>query len=72
MKTPIFTIETFCNVGIIYYFDLLSNLEFGVHFHEKLVFHSKDPNDCIKYLKSKGCMCSENYDYSYLIKQPIQ
>jgi hypothetical protein len=63
---PIFTIETYTNG---YYFDLLSNLKFGVNYYDKLVFSSLEPNDCIKFLKSKNCICSENYDYSYLVKE---
>lgn len=60
---PIFTIEYFNNG---YYFDLLSNLKFSVSFNEKVVLSSRNPNDCIKYLKEKNCMCSEDYDYTYL------
>jgi hypothetical protein len=61
----IFTIESYENG---YYFDLLSNLKFGVNYYEKLVFSSSDPNECIEYLQSKNCMCYENYNYSYLLK----
>jgi hypothetical protein len=65
---PIFTIEFFENQNgqTTYYFDLLSNLKFGVSVNEKIVFTSKEPNECIKYLKKRGCVVSENYNYTYL------
>jgi hypothetical protein len=65
MKEPIFTIESYENG---YYFDLLNNLQFGVYFNDKFVFSNSDPNECIKFMQGRGCVCSENYNYSYLSK----
>ena len=67
----IFTIETWelrkRDHIATYYLDLLSDLSFGVFSDEHFVMKSTDPNECIKELKSRGCSCSVNYNYKYLI-----
>lgn len=68
----IFTIETWvipkCNHITTYYLDLLSNLQFAVFMDEHFVMKSKNPNKCIEELKSRGCLCSVNYNYKHLIQ----
>ena len=68
MKKAIFTIETWrVNSGLTtYYLDLMSDLSFSVTQDEHLLINSKDPNDCIRVLKDNDCICSENYNYTYL------
>ncbi len=65
---PVFTIETYtAPKGIAcYYFDLMSDLSFSAFKDEHLLINSKNPNDCIKELKTRGCVCSENYNYLHL------
>jgi hypothetical protein len=52
---PIYTIQSWPNG---YYFDLLENLKFSVSFHEKTIFVSEDPCECVKVLKLRGCECN--------------
>lgn len=49
----IFTIESWDNTtGNTYYFDLLSNYTFAVSKDEHCIMISKDPQECIKKIKS--------------------
>lgn len=70
----IFTIESYNytdnngNITYTIYFDLLSDLTFAIFRSEVFIMSSKNPNECIKELKKRNCLCSENFDYKYLIK----